>query len=662
MLENQSQSNQPSEDTPKAFKSQSIRNQLRTGKAVGGELYAEMSSGTANELQFRTKSLGKSVDPQPNNFQTTPAPDQSVNKDAGMPGSFPQSKMGEANDELNVLGRSTPTSGFHDAPRAAFGTKTDKSFTLEGARLVSVTFVDPRTYSVDPSDEYLPVRSKREAGVSNNAIPEDSATAEPSSDLSADDNVLEDFPSEPQYNKGTTSESKYEQDVTDDDVTIEMTSRSAAKVDPVSGGFAVGRNIDNTQHTTDAAVRYNIKRDLSAPTTSSDSPSNPDFLDTVVDNNNNNNNNSNNNNNGLDPADSPDSVNIGVILPFSGSFPWVIQQAHPALKLAVDLIVRKQILPKKKINLVLRDSHCSETYGPLQGIDLYVEKAAHVFVGPACDYAVAPLARFSFRWQIPILTAGALVSAFADRREYRLLTRVQGAYAKAGRFVLTVFERFGWRWAGMIFHDNKNSPNHGRSNFYFIAEAIFLTLRTAYGVEPWHSEYNAYNTTPEEYADILRDMSRKSRDKIISLKSKLKLLRALVLSIFLYASESWTLTTELQKKIQAVEMRCFRKLFCIFCREHITNEEVRRTITQHVDYFEDLLTTVNKRKLRLFGHVTRTDGLSKTILQGTAREMVWPCNTNRRALQDHPPGHGTRDGMALQQEQTGSPRPSSRAR
>ncbi|XP_070194137.1 acyl-coenzyme A diphosphatase NUDT19-like [Littorina saxatilis] len=51
--------------------------------------------------------------------------------------------------------------------------------------------------------------------------------------------------------------------------------------------------------------------------------------------------------------------------------------------------------------------------------------------------------------------------------------------------------------------------------------------------------------------------------------------------------------------------------------EHITNKEVRRTITQHVDHYEDLLTTVKKRKLRWKGKVTRTDGLSKTIPQGT---------------------------------------------
>ena len=46
----------------------------------------------------------------------------------------------------------------------------------------------------------------------------------------------------------------------------------------------------------------------------------------------------------------------------------------------------------------------------------------------------------------------------------------------------------------------------------------------------------------------------------ISLSSKIRLMRSLFTSIFLYACESWTLTAELQRRIQAMEMRCYRKI------------------------------------------------------------------------------------------------------
>ena len=70
------------------------------------------------------------------------------------------------------------------------------------------------------------------------------------------------------------------------------------------------------------------------------------------------------------------------------------------------------------------------------------------------------------------------------------------------------------------------------------------------------------------------------RDKNTSLSTELKLLHALVLSICLYACETWTLTAELQIKIQAVEMRCSRRVLGISYTEHIANETVRVTITK----------------------------------------------------------------------------------
>ena len=97
-------------------------------------------------------------------------------------------------------------------------------------------------------------------------------------------------------------------------------------------------------------------------------------------------------------------------------------------------------------------------------------------------------------------------------------------------------------------------------------------------------------------------------------------MRLLVISIFLYACETWTLTAVLEKKIQATEMRCFRRLLGISYRDYVTNEEVRNRIRQATEPYEDLLTTVKKRKLRWFGHVTRSTGLAKMILQGTVQE------------------------------------------
>ena len=109
------------------------------------------------------------------------------------------------------------------------------------------------------------------------------------------------------------------------------------------------------------------------------------------------------------------------------------------------------------------------------------------------------------------------------------------------------------------------------------------------------------------------------KDKNIALSSKIRLMRSLVISIFLYACETWTLTAELEKKIQTTEMRCFRRLLGISYRDHVTNEKVGNRIRQAIGPYEDLLTTAKKRKLRWYGHKTRSTGLAQMILQGTVQ-------------------------------------------
>ena len=65
-----------------------------------------------------------------------------------------------------------------------------------------------------------------------------------------------------------------------------------------------------------------------------------------------------------------------------------------------------------------------------------------------------------------------------------------------------------------------------------------------------------------------------------------------------------------------MEMRCYRKILHISYKDHVTKEEVRAKIQQAIGPHEDLLTIVKRRKLQWYGHVSRSSGLAKTILQG----------------------------------------------
>ena len=68
-----------------------------------------------------------------------------------------------------------------------------------------------------------------------------------------------------------------------------------------------------------------------------------------------------------------------------------------------------------------------------------------------------------------------------------------------------------------------------------------------------------------------------------------------------------------------MEMRCYCKILRISYKDHVTNEEVHAKIQQAIRPHEDLLTTVKRRKLQWYGHVSRSSGLAETILQGTVK-------------------------------------------
>ena len=67
----------------------------------------------------------------------------------------------------------------------------------------------------------------------------------------------------------------------------------------------------------------------------------------------------------------------------------------------------------------------------------------------------------------------------------------------------------------------------------------------------------------------------------------------------------------------AMEMRCYRKLLGITYLDRATNDNIRRMIKEAIGPYDELLSIVKKRKMRCYGHVMRSTGLSKTILQGT---------------------------------------------
>ena len=223
---------------------------------------------------------------------------------------------------------------------------------------------------------------------------------------------------------------------------------------------------------------------------------------------------------GLTSSSDKQIVTIGVILPFEHKYPWAISKTLPAIQYAVDTQNNKSVTVK--FDVVVGDSQCSDTYGPLQAIEWYLKRTANVFVGPACDYSVAPIARFSPHWNIPVITGGALVHAFSDKNQYKQLTRISGSYAKLGESFTKLFEKFNFINSALIYNNNLGERvKYGRDNCYFVMEAVFLAIKKrnkdSYNIteDPWSEAFDEKQPGSYNMTTILKEASLNARSKPI---------------------------------------------------------------------------------------------------------------------------------------------------
>ena len=107
------------------------------------------------------------------------------------------------------------------------------------------------------------------------------------------------------------------------------------------------------------------------------------------------------------------------------------------------------------------------------------------------------------------------------------------------------------------------------------------------------------------------------RNKKITVNTKVRLLKAVITSIALYGCQSWTLSKEMEKRIESFEFKCYRHMLQIPYTAHVANESIKNQIDATTGTSERLLGTVRKRKLQWFGHLVRQDNsLAKMIMEG----------------------------------------------
>ena len=120
-------------------------------------------------------------------------------------------------------------------------------------------------------------------------------------------------------------------------------------------------------------------------------------------------------------------------------------------------------------------------------------------------------------------------------------------------------------------------------------------------------------------------------NKNLSTHTKMSVYQACVLSVLLYGSETWSLYSIQEEKLNVFHLRCLRRILAISWKDHVPNCTVLKTAN-----IPSMFALLSQRRMRWLGHVRRmSDGrIPKDILYGELAEGKRPCGRPKLRFRD----------------------------
>jgi len=107
-------------------------------------------------------------------------------------------------------------------------------------------------------------------------------------------------------------------------------------------------------------------------------------------------------------------------------------------------------------------------------------------------------------------------------------------------------------------------------------------------------------------------MSPILKNRSISINTKTRVLKCYVWSILLYGSECWTISKEMEKRLEATEMWFLRRMLSVPWTARESNE----SILTRMKWKRCLINTIRYRQLKFLGHIIRKGCLEHLVLSG----------------------------------------------
>ncbi|KAK7499955.1 hypothetical protein BaRGS_00008803 [Batillaria attramentaria] len=199
-------------------------------------------------------------------------------------------------------------------------------------------------------------------------------------------------------------------------------------------------------------------------------------------------------------------VTMAVLLPFDDSYLFSYRRVAPAIQMAIEELNEDPRLKlKHKLFVKYNDTKCNIAEGMDRAINFYIKQQVDVFMGPVCDFAVAPVARQARFWHIPMISCGAMALDFSKYREttYQLLTRVGPVnFGSLSNLVSRQWDHFSWKKLKLLY--SKDGQDFLIKGFcHLLTEALHYTLKD---IRPdLEQDYFRLDEKHQDFEELLRD-------------------------------------------------------------------------------------------------------------------------------------------------------------
>ena len=101
-------------------------------------------------------------------------------------------------------------------------------------------------------------------------------------------------------------------------------------------------------------------------------------------------------------------------------------------------------------------------------------------------------------------------------------------------------------------------------------------------------------------------------NRALSINLRKRFIKAYVWSTLMYGCEAWTINKEMERRIEATEMWCYRRMLKISWTERVSNEQV----LNRAGAKREMMRMIRRRQLRFLGHVMRRQQLESSCITG----------------------------------------------